>query len=252
MNVTLHDPIAVLSGMPFLDDTFDAGQLLAAVAAIRHVQAENAGLDGVAAGNPGAWLAPHQALQLRHRVGPIPAEQLTRERLAAVDNVLDELAKTVPAWRPLLRLPVRYLLLALGDGSISASSRDWPQHILLADPAFANTRELREQVTHELCHQWLYMIQEVWQLTREGAEQLTLPSGTADRTPSEVLGAAHVAAAQVRMHRLDPEGAAPQATTGHIRYLLNYGRGCLSLLDGIGDDLTDAGRALAQRLKEAL
>ncbi|WP_327581913.1 hypothetical protein OHA25_38955 [Nonomuraea sp. NBC_00507] len=38
----------------------------------------------------------------------------------------------------------------------------------------------------------------------------------------------------------------------HIRYLVDYGRGCLSLLDGIDDDLTDAGRALAQRLKEAL
>ncbi|MGP3921232.1 aKG-HExxH-type peptide beta-hydroxylase [Nonomuraea sp. 10N515B] len=106
------------------------------------------------------------------------------------------------------------------------------------------------QVTHELCHQWLYMIQEAWRLAREGAEQLVLPSGTADRTPSEVLGAAHVAAALVRLHRIDPAGADLQHAADHIRYLVHYGRGCLSLLDGIGD-LTDAGRALAQRLAPA-
>ncbi|MET7335974.1 HEXXH motif-containing putative peptide modification protein [Nonomuraea sp. NPDC005650] len=253
MKETLKDPISTLAGMPFLDDKFDFGQLLAAVAAVRQVRANELGLDGVAPAQAGTWLDPGRALLVQEDPAPlIPGLALSRDRQADITYVLDDLAETVPAWSPLVRLPVRFLLLDTDDGAISASCRDWPQHILLAKVAFARYRELREQVTHELCHQWLYMIQEVWRLAREGAEQLILPSGTADRTPSEVLGAAHVAAALGRLHRIDPADAAPQIAAGHIRYLIDYGRGCLSLLDGIDDDLTDAGRALVQRLKEAL
>ncbi|WP_336214859.1 aKG-HExxH-type peptide beta-hydroxylase [Nonomuraea sp. LPB2021202275-12-8] len=252
MKTTLEDPITTLAGMPFLDDGFDAGQLLAAVAAVRHIRAENLGIDGASHADPGTWLAPGHALLLQKDPTPIPGVALSPDRRTAIDHVLYGLAETVPAWQPLVRLPARFLLLDTKDGAISASCRDWPQHILLAPAAFAHRRELREQVTHELCHQWLYMIQEVWRLAREGADELILPSGTADRTPSEVLGAAHVAAALVRLHQADPAGARPQVTADHIRYLLDYGRGCLSLLDGIGSDLTDAGRAIAQRLKEAL
>ncbi|MGP3959574.1 aKG-HExxH-type peptide beta-hydroxylase [Nonomuraea sp. 3N208] len=253
MTTTLKDPINTLAGMPFLDDKFDFGQLLAAVAAVRHVRSNERGLNGVTEVQAGAWLDPGRALLLQDDPDPLlPGLALSRDRQTDIDEVLGGLVETLPAWRPLVRLPVRFLLLDTNDGAISASCRDWPQHVLLAPVAFANCRELREQVTHELCHQWLYMIQEVWRLAREGAEQLVLPSGTADRTPSEVLGAAHVAAALVRLHRIDSAGADLQATDDHIRYLVDYGRGCLSLLDGIDDDLTDAGRALAQRLKEAL
>ncbi|MFI6705394.1 aKG-HExxH-type peptide beta-hydroxylase [Nonomuraea sp. NPDC050478] len=252
MNVTLKDPVSTLAGMPFLDDSFDYGQLLAAVAAVRHVRAESLSLPRVSEAQAGAWLDPGRALLLEQDQVHVPGEAFKRGRQEAIDSVLDTLADTVPAWRPLVRLPVRFLLMDTGDGAISASCRDWPQHVLLADVAFANHRELREQVTHELCHQWLYMIQEVWRLADAGAEQLILPSGTADRTPSEVLGAAHVAAVLVRLHRVDPAGAGLQASADHIRYLIDYGRGCISLLDGLGDDLTEAGRALTQRLKEAL
>ncbi|WP_219505286.1 aKG-HExxH-type peptide beta-hydroxylase [Nonomuraea ceibae] len=252
MKTTLKDPITTLAGMPFLDDGFDSGQLLAAVAAVRHVRAENLGIDGASHADLGAWLGPGHALLLQKNPTPMPGVPLSPDRQTAIGQVLDGLVETIPAWQPLVRLPSRFLLLDSDDGAISASCRDWPQYVLLAPAAFAHRRELREQVTHELCHQWLYMIQEVWRLAEEGAEDLILPSGTADRTPSEVLGAAHVAAALVRLHRTDPAGAHPQTTADHIRYLLDYGRGCLSLLDGIGSDLTEAGRAIAQRLKEAL
>ena len=117
----------------------------------------------------------------------------------------------MPAWAPLLSLPVRYARLHPDGGAISASSRDWPQHVLLADDAFASDAELREQLVHELAHQWLYLIEDIWPLDRPGAARLTLPSGTRDRAPAEVLGAAHVAAALTRMYA---SGRRPGAEPG--------------------------------------
>ena len=75
----------------------------------------------------------------------------------------------------------------------------------------------------------------------------TLPSGTARRSPAEVLGAAHVAVALLRMY-----GGAVPPPPARIEHLRGYGAGCLQLLDGRPDDLTEAGREIARRLKEAL
>ncbi|MFC7582401.1 hypothetical protein ACFQYP_00325 [Nonomuraea antimicrobica] len=185
MNQTLKDPISTLAGMPFLDDTFEFGRLLAAVAAARHVRANERGLNGVTAAQAGTWLAPGRALLVQEDPDPpIPGLALSHGRQADIDEVIDGLVETVPEWGPLVRLPVRFLLLDTEDGAISASCRDWPQHILLANMAFAHYRELREQVTHELCHQWLYMIQEVWRLSRKEPNSSSCPRGPRTAPPA--------------------------------------------------------------------
>lgn len=178
---------------------------------------------------------------------PLPAQPLSAARKQQVTKALADIAARVGPWQLLLGLPVRYARLYPASGAISASSRDWPQHVLLADEAFATSRELAEQVLHELAHQWLYLIEDIWPLQLPGAASLTLPSGTRDRRPAEVLGAAHVAATLVRLHR----HTATEWATGRIRALAAYGTRCLQLADTVSGDLTESGTLIAQRLKEA-
>jgi hypothetical protein len=238
-----------LHGMPFLDDGFASGRLLAVIAAARYGVAERQGLvGGVPRHLAEAWLAPARAYLVNAGPTPMPAQPLRAAGKQQIASVLAGLAADVPAWAPLLRLPVRYARLHPDGGAISASSRDWPQHVLLADDAFAGDAELREQLLHELAHQWLYLIEDIWPLDRPGAARLTLPSGTKDRAPAEVLGAAHVAAALARMYTT----AGGRGAEARISALTAYGQGCLELAQAASADLTEAGTTIAQRLKEAL
>ena len=68
-----------------------------------------------------------------------------------------------------------------------------------------------------------------------------------DRSPAEVLGAAHVAAVLIRWYRQ----AGSRWAAGRIRALTGYGTGCLDLASTAGGDLTETGILIAQRLKEA-
>jgi hypothetical protein len=238
-----------LHGMPFLDNGFASRRLLAVIAAARHGAAERQGLaGGVPRQQAEAWLAPARAYLVNAGPTPMPAQPLRAARKQQIAGVLGGLAASVPAWAPLLSLPVRYARLYPDGGAISASSRDWPQHVLLADDAFASDIELREQLLHELAHQWLYLIEDIWPLDRPGAARLTLPSGTRDRAPAEVLGAAHVAAALARMYAT----AGGPGAEARISALTAYGQGCLELARAGSADLTEAGTTIAQRLKEAL
>jgi hypothetical protein len=235
--------------MPFLDDGFASHRLLAIIAAVRHGAAQERGLaEGLSDGQAEAWLAPARAYMLNAGPAPLPALALASSRKELIERALTGLAADMPSWATLLRLPVRFARLFPATGAISASSQDWPQHVLLADEAFASETELREQVVHELAHQWLYFIEEVWPLDRPDAARLTLPSGTKSRTPSEVLGAAHVAAALIRLYGT---AGGPHAAA-RISDLARYGQGCLEIAKGAAADLTDAGHHIAQRLKEAL
>jgi hypothetical protein len=239
--------LADLGGLPFLDDTFTAGRLLAITAAVRYAVAcrRRLAASGRAA-EAEAWLAPARAIALSNSATPMPAQPLTADRERKVTAALTRLADVLPSWQLLLRLPVRYARLHPAQGAISASCRDWPQHVLLADEAFATERELTEQVLHELAHQWLYLIEDVWPLQIPSADRLTLPSGTRDRSPAEVLGAAHVAAVLVRLYRQTGTGHA----AGRIRSLTAYGGGCLEMASAAGTQLTEAGTLITQRLKE--
>ncbi len=179
--------------------------------------------------------------------GPMPALPLPPRHHEQVTTTLAGIAALIPAWEQLARLPVRYAALYPANGAISASSTAWPQHILLADDAFATGAELREQLVHELAHQWLYLIQAIWPLDIPGAPLLTLPSGTRGRTPAEVIGAAHVAAALLRLYRTDQTGQAARRAA----VLSGYGTACLDLAGAAAADLTTTGILIAQRLKEA-
>jgi hypothetical protein len=249
--MTMSAPVpclADLGGLPFLDDGFTARRLLAVTAAVRYANASRRGLaDGIPPAQAGDWLSPTRAFMLSTASTPMPALPLTIARRERLTGPLAALAAGMLSWRELLALPVRYARLSPAGGAISASSRDWPQHVLLAEEAFATGQELAEQVLHELAHQWLYLIEDIWPLERHGAATLTLPSGTRDRSPAEVLGAAHVAAVLIRFYRQDHSGWA----AARVRALTSYGTGCLDLAGTVSQDLTEAGTLIAQRLKEA-
>jgi len=240
--------VSTLGGLPFLDDEFATGRLLAMTAALRHADAVQRGLaHGVPAQDADVWLWPARAFGLSTSSTAMPALPLTAQRKQMIAATLAVFAEQVPPWRPLLSLPVRYALLRPARGAISASSRDWPQHVLLADDAYATARELREQVLHELAHQWLYLIEDIWPLQVPNAPSLTLPSGTRNRTPAEVLGATHVAAILGRLYQMDPT---PWAAS-RVRLLTAYGTECTELASSASGMLTEAGTHIAQRLKEA-
>lgn len=248
LRVRVAPSFTALGGMPFLDDGFDARRLLAMTAAVRHVDAEQRGIEtGISDRDIEAWLAPSRAYLLGTSYGPIPALPLPPGQFEQVADALRGIAGLIPAWALLVRLPVRYASLYPPSGAISASSTSWLQHVLLADEAFASSRELREQVIHELAHQWLYLIQALWPLDQPSAALLTLPSGTTHRTPAEVLGAAHVAAALLRFYQVD--GSAWAAA--RIQALTAYGAECLEIAASADHDLTLNGNLVAQRLKEA-
>ena len=240
--------LADLGGLPFLGDGFAARRLLAITAAIRYSAACRRGLTGGASARDAeAWLAPEQARALGASTTPMPARPLPAALRRQVTGTLADLAVGLPSWRLLLALPAQYARLHPAGGAISASSRDWPQHVLLAREAFATGRELAEQVTHELAHQWLYLIEDIWPLQNPGAGTLTLPSGTCSRSPAEVLGAAHVAAVLIRLYRHAATGQAAD----RIRVLAAYGAGCLDLATSASAELTEAGALITQQLKEA-
>ena len=237
-----------LHGTPFLDHGFASRRLLAVIAAARHGAAMRQGLGGsVLRGQAEVWLAPAWAYLVNAGPTPMPAQPLRAARKQQVADVLTALAVRMPTWAPLLSLPVRYARLYPDGGAISASSRDWPQHVLLADEAFASDSELREQLLHEMAHQWLYLIEDIWPLDRPGAARLTLPSGTRGRAPAEVLGAAHVAAVLCRMYT----AAGGPGARARISALTAYGQGCLDLAQAASADLTETVTTIAQRLKEA-
>jgi hypothetical protein len=231
----------LFGGMPFLDGRFRTGQLLAAVSAVRQVQASRQGLDLL----PDAqqWLAPDRAVQCRANAEPVACYPMSADRRERVEQARKDLVRLVWAWEPLFRLPVTYLMRE--GTAMSGSSFWWPQHVYIGEASFSSDLELREHVLHEQCHQWLYLLEELFNLDLPDSPGLTLPSGTGDRTPREVIGAAHVAAVLVRLYRADDK-------PGHIAPLTEYGHGCLDLLERHDHTLTDAGRAIVLRLKEEL
>ncbi|GAA3518197.1 hypothetical protein FHR32_006320 [Streptosporangium album] len=243
MSTALADPMTELGGMPFLDDSFAPGRLLALVLALRHHEAAQRGLSADSAAGPRAWLNPGRAILLNPDRPPVQETELTAAQQEDVVAVLDALPRAVPAWAPLLQLPVRYLLHP-PTGAYSASIRAWPQHIFLAERAFTAPDQIRSQVLHEMCHQWMNLIQEAWPLQTREDRDLTMPSGTTGRSLAEVLGGVHVAMALIRLYR------ARGGERDRIEDLSRYRSGCLQIIEERSADLTDAGRSLAARLKE--
>lgn len=246
MTAMLAEPRLALGGAPFLDDDFGAGRLLAAVCAMRHSRGMTAGRAArITEANITTWLTPARAAVLNTGAPRLPAAPLRPSRLAAIEQATAALGTAVPAWAPLLGLPVRFAALHPPTGAISASIRSWPQHVLLAAEAFATESELAEQVLHEIAHQWMYLVMEVWPMTGEIQRLFTLPSGTGGKQAWEVLGAAHVAAVLRRWYRCGPASSPVRA-----KELREYAEGCLALLPAA--ELAPAGELFVERIKEAL
>ncbi|MDO0917762.1 HEXXH motif-containing putative peptide modification protein [Streptomyces sp. DT2A-34] len=235
-------------GFPFLDLSFLPGRLLTAVACVRASRRTGS------AAPPGPdelndVLTPLTALAIRRMDMKldIPGGPLAPERQAAVNEALATIAAAVPAWEPLVRLPIRFLRLRDGGRAIGASCYAWPQHVLLGDDAFASRAELAEQVLHEVSHNWLYLVEEIKALQHRGCDHtLTLPSGTSEREPDEILGAAHVVLNVRRLwQRMDVD---EDQRSRRLTDLASYLEGCLSLIDEARVCLTDDGQALADRL----
>lgn len=259
-NAPARAALALDGRWPFLDDDFACTRVLMTAAMLRLIRRDG---PSPAPSDPAALvdrlqplLQPDTALAIRRLDFPAavhgspPTEPLAPAHHAAIDRVLADVGARIPAWAPLLRLPVHWRRLPDGRG-ISASNFPWPQHILLADAAFTSDAQTAEQIVHELVHQWTYAIEEATPLQQPiAATRITLPSGTSGRSPAELLGAAHVATALDRLWRaLDvPE----HARTARLNTLDAYRSGCSTLIDEVRHELTPAGLLLADRITHSV
>lgn len=236
---------ASIGGVPFIDAGFEPRRLLAAVAATRlhrrKIDPETLPRDRLE-----AVLKPEFAVELYkgYQRVRLPTENLSLEELSRIKQAQADLINHRPEWARLISLPIRFMKMTGSSQSISASIDVLPQHVFLSAEAFVSDKELREQILHETCHNWLYLISEVWRLHWTASRVLlTLPSGTTNRTPSELIGALHVASVLLLYYGSDEHMAEVQA-----RDLAGYRAGCLELASAISNCLTDVGKEVAHRL----
>lgn len=251
----LTSPSAVVQqvgGFPFLDAAFDPARLLTAVACCRWTRANSGAATGPSRKELADVLEPERAYQIR-RLDlelDLPFGRLSPDQLQQIEQTRTAIVGWLPDWAPFIHLPLQFLALKHSQ-AISSSVFAWPQHLFLAPSAFASLTTLAEQITHETSHQWLYLIEELWPLqVPDSGIRVTLPSGTDGRSPSELLGASHVA---VNLHRLWTTMPVDEENrTRRLDHLHRYGSGCCSLLTELREALTPDGRALADRLTEEL
>lgn len=238
------DPVEIFGGIPFANPDFQHERLLAATSVVRGAEAQRHGLaiEGTALFDPILITKVRQ----QHLAQDIPSLAPTCEQSAQVEETLELIARTVPHFAPLLHIPIRFRILQ-NSRAISASSFAWPQHVFLGLDAFGRTTQLAEQITHEMCHCWLYFIEEVTPVHTTSERVLRLPSGTANRDAAEVLGALHVAVTlQLLWGRLEVNA---EERSDRLKSLRNYTDGCIELLRGAAAPyLTDAGHRLTQDL----
>ncbi|MFE5489047.1 HEXXH motif-containing putative peptide modification protein [Streptomyces virginiae] len=238
-------------GIPLIDNTFDSGRFLTAVASTRLYRAGRADELVAAAAEDRALLLedaldPERALAFRD-LRPFPGDVylLSEERAREASGALTELAALVPRWNILNELSINFLGLRR-PGVIGSSNFAFPQHIFLAEEAFASQTELLEQVLHEVSHNWLYLVEEMWPLHRTtGDVVFELPSGTSNRNPGEVLGASHVTRNLQALYHALPQ--TPE-TRQRLKDLEQYMNGCIELLGHTEAHLTAFGREVANRL----
>jgi hypothetical protein len=232
-------------GLPFLDNSFSAERLLAAIACHRHLElVEEAPLNGDRARQ---LLLPAFARALRAQAGvnaPIgPTHAPDARQSSMLSAALRMIAGARPDWQPLVDLPVR-IRIAVASNAISFSTNAYPQHVFLSEEAFSTRAELQEQLIHELCHNWMYLTEEFSKFSRESSRSLTLPSGTAGRSPSELIGATHVALTLVNWYA----GISSRIAQERLRQLSQYASGCCTLLRSMPDVFTPDGQVVVAAL----
>lgn len=238
-------------GWPFLDTGFNASRLLTAVACARWNR-EHTSSEPPRKSDLISRLQPAEAKRIRglDLTLDLPHGLLTTDQQDEVAQARHHINDLITQWNVLLTVPLEFLLLQHSQ-AISSSNFAWPQHIFLAPTAFAAATSLCEQVLHETSHQWLYFIEEIWPLQRDDAtRRFTLPSGTAGRSASELLGATHVVVNLNRLWTVMPaDEIMRRRRLDHLRI---YGAGCQRLLGEASDVLTAEGQALAVRLSKEL
>ncbi len=192
--------------------------------------------------SPLAWLHPENAIRLCTSDSP-GLRDISVVHAAAIRRVVAAVVAVQPGWSGYFALPLRYLLLPDASASISASAAFWPQHVMLSGAVFESDEQLREQLVHELAHQWLYLVEELWPLELPSSRRYSLASGTTGRTAREVVGAIHVASALVQMYNVTQDW-------NRTRELRSYGIGCRNVLRM--DDLTSTGRVVVELASEVL
>lgn len=221
------DHVALFGGVPLANPAFQHARLLAATSVVRAAEAER---NGVAVSGDDLF-HPQQITGVRQQTlrQEIPSHDPSPGQLDAIDEALDLLERSLPHVAPLLEIPIRFRILS-DSPAISASSFAWPQHVFLGADAFESPEQLTEQLTHELCHCWLYFMEEVAPVHTSSERVLRLPSGTSNRDAAEVLGALHVAVALQRLWAGLPVDPAPRED--RVRALRSYADGCIELLRG--------------------
>lgn len=217
-------------GLPFVSSNFAADRLLAACVARRRMAADHFGFSNPF-NLPASWLDPDVAAQLRMHEGytvDILNAPMSDAKSDMLNQVIATIRQTRPWWTPMLGLPVVVRELR-GSMAIACSCYAIPQHIFLGEGCFVSHAELAEQFIHELAHNWMYLIEEIAPLHDIGwATRYTLPSGTGNRNPTEVLGAAHVSATLMRWYTRDDKASIDRRID-----LDAYQAGCMEIVGSL-------------------
>ena len=241
MTKRMPDPTA-LTSVPLLGLSYPYVQLMTLVACVRRYRKTGDAEAASKSKDLSIEFVPEQAVATysghNNQVG-LPLKRLPLEMNRQAESALHEIVDAYPAWIGALSLPIRFCILDRA-GAISASADALPQHIFLSAEAFETATQLREQVLHELSHQWLYLLAEVSPLdAKPSFSSFSLPSGTSNRKASEVLGAAHVAINLLTVNQRSPDLL--EFPTRRVDELKSYLRDCFSTLEQSSDHLTATG-----------
>jgi hypothetical protein len=233
-------------GLPFVSDDFDDGFLIAMVAVKRRaaLHRTNDRYSETSYLTPEAGAAYLATDGTRPLQAPwLNAPELPPRRMAEVSRALLSISARMPAWRPLLKLPVRCVIPA-ESAIVSGCEIYVPQTIALGEQAFHSPEVLEASLIHELAHTWLGMICEI-SITDDGSGEwnFTLPSGTAQKSVRSVLFAAHFAISCGRYFGTDGRLIQSTLTYG------DYARDCVGLCRN-DPTLTLMGRYVWEELNE--
>lgn len=203
--------------MPVIDPGFPHGQLLAATAAVRITSAKS---NDLSTDRVREVLAPTFFSDPIHQC-PYPGAEATH--LRQINEARYRVRRNLPERQHALDLPLNFYVLPPDLGE-SASCPSWPQQVAFCEDVLADPSRLEESYLHELCHQWHYLLQHFVEHEVPGfPRDLVLPSGTANRSAAEVLGALHVSSALTQWY-------------GNLRraddrsWFQWYGTGCVEVL----------------------
>lgn len=228
-----------IHGLPFIDDTFAAGNLASLVCLVR-AKVAGQGL------SPDGYLSPKAAAQLYQAPEIMRQHALNTSQLDKLKGAIGDIVRAVPAWAQLFAVPVDYRFL---DEPVTSSSNPMrPQRVLLGERAFDDPDALREALVHEVSHVWYGMVSEICDLQgADRGQRFILPSGTQDKDARNVAFAATFAASAVRYYEALGERLS-QGLRDRRLYLRRYVQGTLDLLDE-AQNLSDSGRAVLDSLR---